>query len=114
MMLLASALSWVLVSLMPVINAHGSNAGIWERLCSVNGFKLVQVEGEDDVPHNGKHHGKPCPFSHFSSCHQLTLSAADSHTYVKFKGNPDYVLFVQRTKFTSPRVRAPPFITLFS
>jgi hypothetical protein len=68
-MLFASALSWVLVTLMPVINAHGSNAGVWATLCTVNGFELVQVEeGKAETQHS-----KPCPFSHFSSFHQDSL-----------------------------------------
>ncbi len=108
MMLLASALSWVLVSLMPVINAHGSNAGVWETLCTVNGFKLVQVEGEE-TSGEGKHHGNPCPFSHFSFSHHLTLTTTDTHTHVKFKGNQYYSLLAQRVRFESPIARAPPF-----
>lgn len=68
-MLLASALSWVLVTLMPVINAHGASAGVWATLCTVNGFKLVQIEeGKVETQHS-----KPCPFSHFSTFHQDSI-----------------------------------------
>nr|WP_083539562.1 hypothetical protein [Enterovibrio coralii] len=112
-MLLASALSWVLVSLMPVINAHGANAGVWERLCTLHGFKFVQVEGSDAASHKETTHGKPCPFSHFSNCHQLALSTSESHTWVRYVGNPDYVFYTPRLKFESPNARAPPFM-LFS
>ena len=68
-MLVASALSWVLVTLMPVINAHGASAGVWATLCTINGFELVQVEeGKPETQHS-----KPCPFSHFSSFHHDSL-----------------------------------------
>ena len=69
-MLFATALSWFLVALMPVINAHGNSAGVWATLCTLNGFELVQIEeGTADT-----HSGKPCPFSHFSPFHQIDLS----------------------------------------
>ncbi|CAK4075599.1 MULTISPECIES: hypothetical protein [Vibrio] len=68
-MLAASALSWVLVTLMPVINAHGSSAGVWATLCTINGFVLVQVEEGSSTTQ----HSKPCPFSHFSTFHQDSL-----------------------------------------
>jgi len=88
-MLVASALSWVLVTLMPVINAHGASAGVWATLCTINGFELVQVEeGKADVQHS-----KPCPFSHFSIVHQdsfptptyirkTSLAIGDQYTYL--------------------------------
>lgn len=113
MMLCASALSWVLVSLMPVINTHGSNAGVWETLCTVNGFELVLIEDSDEAAGAGKHHGKPCPFSHFSTSQHVTLTATDTHTYVKFSGNQDYTLLAQRVRFESPIARAPPLSVSF-
>ncbi|MCZ4292604.1 hypothetical protein [Vibrio sinaloensis] len=108
-MLIASALSWVLVTLMPVINAHGANAGVWATLCTINGFELVQVE-EGTVE---TQHSKPCPFSHFSSFHQdslptpqharrSTLATMDSYTYLALS---------ERFQFAIPR--APPAV-LFS
>jgi len=56
-MLLATALSWVLVTLMPVINAHGNSAGVWASLCTVNGFELVQIEEGEPILTKVK----PCP-----------------------------------------------------
>lgn len=69
-MLSVSALSWVLVTLMPVINAQGNSMGVWATLCTLNGFELVQIEEGDNFI---SHKGKPCPFGHFSTFHHDTL-----------------------------------------
>lgn len=104
-MLIASALSWVLVTLMPVINAHGSSAGVWATLCTINGFELVQVEeGKPEVQHS-----KPCPFSHFSVFHQDSLPTP---TYLRKSSlaveNPyAYLALSERFQIAIPR--APPF-----
>lgn len=44
LMLKLSLLSWLLVSLMPVLNVHGNAAGVWATLCTINGFELVKIE----------------------------------------------------------------------
>lgn len=104
-MLVVSALSWVLVTLMPVINAHGNSMGVWATLCTLNGFELVQVEeGDNSVTHKGK----PCPFSHFSTFHhdgipttpilsRQSLVASERYTYLALSG-----------RFETPIPRAPP------
>lgn len=108
MMLATSALSWLLVSLMPVINAHGSNAGVWETLCTVNGFKLVKLDTADTLQGTGKHDGKPCPFAHFSTFHHLTLNTSQTYAQTRFVGRLAYSLMARRVKFESPIPRAPP------
>ena len=49
LMLLASLLSWILVTVMPVINANNS-VGVWATLCTVNGLELVQIEAGNLKP----------------------------------------------------------------
>ncbi|EEY72555.1 hypothetical protein VHA_001658 [Grimontia hollisae CIP 101886] len=81
---------------------------MWETLCTVNGFERVLIEDGDEAAGTEKRHGKPCPFSHFSTFQYVTLTATDTHTYVKFAGNQDYTLLAQRVRFGSPIARAPP------
>ncbi|MDD1794407.1 hypothetical protein L4D06_23025 [Enterovibrio makurazakiensis] len=108
-MLCASTLSWLLVSLMPVINAHGSSAGVWATLCTVNGFELVQVEeGETSKTHSSK----PCPFSHFSSFHHHSLSFNPVYTRSSEIALESYPYFVKRIRFELPVTRAPPSFLL--
>ncbi|MDA0118840.1 hypothetical protein [Vibrio sp. T11.5] len=104
MMLLASALSWLLVSLMPVINAHGSNAGVWATLCTINGFELVQVEeGKPETQH-----GKPCPFSHFSSFHQDSLPTPLYFTRQSYVSDEAYAFLALSVRYQLALPRAPP------
>ncbi len=104
-MLCASALSWLLVSLMPVINAHGSSAGVWATLCTVNGFERVQIEeGEPSKTHSSK----PCPFSHFSSFHHHSLSLEPIYTLNTDTVLEPYAYLVKRVRFEQPVTRAPP------
>lgn len=105
-MLLASALSWVLVTLMPIINAHGASAGVWARLCTINGFEYVQVEQATASPQ----HSKPCPFAYFSSLPDFTTT---STLYIKHSlvaEQADYALLAQSTRFEPAIPRAPPII----
>lgn len=103
-MLLASALSWVLVTLMPVINAHGAQAGVWATLCTVNGFELVQVE-------EGKaqtQHGKPCPFSHFSSFHHDLIPTPTTLTGKRKARFEAYTSLALSERYQLAIPRAPP------
>ncbi|MBW3695646.1 hypothetical protein EK599_08060 [Vibrio sp. T187] len=103
-MLLATALSWVLVTLMPVINAHGNSAGVWATLCTVNGFELVQVEeGQPET-----HSGKPCPFSHFSTFHQDELPTTLLATRLSFVVSERYAFLALSERFKKQVPRAPP------
>ncbi|MEZ9390692.1 hypothetical protein AB4222_02105 [Vibrio splendidus] len=105
-MLLATALSWVLVTLMPVINAHGNSAGVWASLCTVNGFELVQIEeGEPSA-----HKGKPCPFSHFSTFHQDKLPTTLLTTRQSSIVSDSYAFLALSERYTRQAPRAPPFI----
>ncbi|MEL7293426.1 MAG: hypothetical protein AAGJ78_06590 [Pseudomonadota bacterium] len=105
-MLFASALSWVLVTLMPVINAHGASAGVWATLCTINGFELVQIEeGKAQTQHS-----KPCPFSHFSCFHQdafPTPQHARRTTLAKFDA---YTFLALSERFQLAIPRAPPHV----
>ena len=109
-MLFACALSWVLVTLMPVINAHGSNAGVWAMLCTVNGFELVQVEEGQEVK---THSGKPCPFSHFSTFHHDTLPTIPILSRLSSVISDSYTYLALSVRFETPVPRAPP-VSLFS
>ncbi|ELO5515204.1 TPA: hypothetical protein RQK07_000991 [Vibrio vulnificus] len=108
-MLVATALSWVLVTLMPVINAHGNSAGVWATLCTVNGFELVQIEEGEEVP---THSGKPCPFSHFSTFHQDSLPTALVLTRQSLVISDSYTFLALSVRFEKQVPRAPPFTTL--
>lgn len=106
-MLLATALSWVLVTLMPVINAHGNSAGVWASLCTLNGFELVQIEeGKPET-----HSGKPCPFSHFSSFHSDELLTTLLPTRLSFIVEHNYAFLALSTRYVRQAPRAPPFQT---
>ncbi|GAM53993.1 hypothetical protein JCM19231_3513 [Vibrio ishigakensis] len=104
-MLLISALSWVLVTLMPVINAHGSNAGVWASLCTLNGFKLVQIEEAN--PHT-QQHAKPCPFSYFSSFHQHKLKLTLPRESQSLVVDGEYSHPSLAVRFEQHTPRAPP------
>lgn len=107
-MLLASALSWVLVTLMPVINAHGANAGVWATLCTVNGFELVQIEeGTAET-----HHAKPCPFSHFSSFHQDSIPTPTTRNLSKRASFETYTFLALSGRYRLAIPRAPPSLAL--
>ncbi|MGF1695348.1 hypothetical protein L4D20_02370 [Vibrio kyushuensis] len=107
-MLIASVLSWLLVSLMPVINAHGASAGVWATLCTLNGFELVQVEeGKIETQHS-----KPCPFSHFSRLHQDSISALQYSGRQIFASLEIYSYFVPNVRFQLAFTRAPPIVHL--
>ncbi|MDP2572225.1 hypothetical protein Q8W40_08535 [Vibrio penaeicida] len=104
-MLFACALSWVLVTLMPVINAHGSNAGVWAMLCTVNGFELVQVEEGQEVK---THSGKPCPFSHYSTFHHSHLPTTPIFQLLSFAIESQYVFLALNVRYQWQIPRAPP------
>ncbi|MEZ8824603.1 hypothetical protein AB6E04_09585 [Vibrio amylolyticus] len=107
-MLIASTLCWVLVSVMPVINAHGASAGVWATLCTINGFELVQIEeGKQETQH-----GKPCPFGHFSPFHHDSLAAVHPLSIHLFDALDVYTDFVQSNRYQLAPVRAPPFLHL--
>lgn len=103
-MLVASALSWVLVTLMPVINAHGASAGVWATLCTINGFELVQIEeGKVETQHS-----KPCPFSHFSTFHQDTVPTPTHFTKSTLAIVEGYAFLALSERFQLAIPRAPP------
>ncbi|WP_394252221.1 hypothetical protein [Vibrio profundi] len=107
-MLFASALSWLLVTLMPVINAHGNSAGVWATLCTVNGFELVQVEEGQPETHNGK----PCPFSHFSTFHHDELPTTLLATRHSLIVSDSYAFLALSERFKKQAPRAPPSFLL--
>ncbi len=41
-------LNCLIIFSMPAVNAHSGVNGVWETLCTFNGVKLVQVEGESE------------------------------------------------------------------
>ncbi|EGR1173587.1 hypothetical protein [Vibrio parahaemolyticus] len=107
-MLFASALSWVLVTLMPVINAHGNSMGVWAMLCTLNGFELVQIEeGDSSVTHKGK----PCPFSHFSTFHQDSLPTTPILSRLSSVISERYTFLALSVRFETPVPRAPPVVS---
>ncbi|MBD1558725.1 hypothetical protein HC752_17475 [Vibrio sp. S9_S30] len=104
-MLFACALSWVLVTLMPVINAHGSNAGVWAMLCTVNGLERVQIEeGQEFQTHNSK----PCPFSHYSTFHHSHLPTTPIFQLFRFAMESQYVFLARNVRYQWQTPRAPP------
>ena len=104
-MLLASLLSWVLVTLMPVINANNS-VGVWATLCTVNGLELVQIE--EGKPQT--HEGKPCPFSHYSSFHDLALLTLPVLGRVSVSIQAHYSFLAHHVRYQWQVPRAPPVI----
>ncbi|MDN3611865.1 hypothetical protein ACODM8_18555 [Vibrio ostreicida] len=107
-MLCASMVSWLLVSLMPVINAYGANAGVWATLCTLNGFELVQIEEGTPNPS----HSKPCPFAHYSSFHQDGFLTPVVLTLCSFAPVDSYAFLALNTRYQWAIVRAPPRLSL--
>jgi hypothetical protein len=106
-MLFVSALSWALVTLMPVINAHGNSMGVWATLCTLNGFELIQVEeGDNSVTHKGK----PCPFSYFSPFHHDSLPTTPLLLRLSSVISERYTFLALSVRFETPVPRAPPAI----
>ncbi len=105
LMLKLSLLSWLLVSLMPVLNAHGSAAGVWATLCTINGFELVKVE--DGKPQT--QHSKPCPFAHFSNFHDTGLPTTRLPIRQTTAQVDGYTFLALSVRFESAVPRAPPF-----
>ncbi|GAB2652107.1 hypothetical protein [Vibrio panuliri] len=103
-MLLASALSWALVTLMPVINAHGANAGVWARLCTINGFEYVQVEQATPPVQ----HSKPCPFAYFAISSDFSTTPTLYFKRSRFVGDTDYAFLALSERFEPAIPRAPP------
>lgn len=108
MMLITSALSWVLVALMPVINAHGNTAGVWATLCTINGFELVQIEEGKVQPQ----HSKPCPFAHFSTFHQDSLPTTPLLTQLSLLISDSYTFLALSVRFEQQVPRAPPTLSI--
>ncbi|WP_081469396.1 hypothetical protein [Vibrio sp. EJY3] len=106
-MLFVSALSWALVTLMPVINAHGNSMGVWATLCTLNGFELVQVEEGDNAV---THKGKPCPFSYFSPFHHDSLPTTPLLLRLSSVLSDSYTFLALSVRFETPVPRAPPAI----
>lgn len=107
-MLFASALSWVLVSLMPIINAHGASAGVWTKLCTINGFELVQIEeGKGQIQHS-----KPCPFSYFSCFHQDSFPTPQHARRIILAKFDAYTFLALSERFQLAIPRAPPILTM--
>ncbi len=105
LMLLASLLSWVLVTLMPVINANNS-VGVWATLCTVNGLELVQIEeGKPQI-----HEGKPCPFSHYSSFHDLELLPVPVLARLSVSVQEHYSFLAHNVRYQWQTPRAPPAV----
>ncbi|GEM74126.1 hypothetical protein [Vibrio sagamiensis] len=105
LMLKLSLFSWLLVSFMPVINAHSSAAGVWASLCTINGFQLVKIEDGNLQPQ----YSKPCPFAHFSNFHHSELptnSLSTQQTPIPVEG---YTYLSLNVRFKNPIPRAPPF-----
>lgn len=98
-------LSWLLVSLMPVMNAHGSNAGLWESICTLNGFKLVKVGGEET---SGSSHGTQCPFGHYTPFHLSTLHSAISLVVRKANVSDGYSFTALSHRYVLSSPRSPP------
>ncbi|MGY0615266.1 hypothetical protein [Vibrio sp. FJH11] len=104
-MLFACALSWALVTLMPVINAHGNSMGVWATLCTLNGFELIQVEEGDNAV---THKGKPCPFSHYSLFHHDSLPTTPLLLRQSSVISDSYTFLALSVRFETPEPRAPP------
>ncbi|MDF4534987.1 hypothetical protein P3491_37290 [Vibrio parahaemolyticus] len=104
LMLKLSLLSWLLVSLMPVLNAHGNAAGVWATLCTINGFELVKIE--DGKPQT--QHSKPCPFAHFSNFHHTALPTTQLPIRQTTAQVDGYTFLALSVRFESAVPRAPP------
>ncbi|OEF23891.1 hypothetical protein [Vibrio rumoiensis] len=94
---------WLLLAAMPVVNAHSGTNGVWETLCTLNGFKLVQIEGEaDDI--------QPVAGSHCVFAHLLVTQAVIAKPYFIFQ--PFQHIRIQRNHVDIPsyhyRFEAPP------
>ncbi|WP_319534479.1 hypothetical protein [uncultured Vibrio sp.] len=104
LMLILSLLCWLLVSIMPVLNAHSNVAGVWTTLCTINGFELVKVE--DGKPQT--QHSKPCPFAYFSNFHTTELLPTLIPIRQTTAQTNGYTFLALSARFESAIPRAPP------
>lgn len=107
---ITSVLCWALVSLMPVINAHSSAQGVWESLCTLNGFKLVKIDDGKLATQSSK----PCPFGHFTSFHYQASSPAILPGRFQYSSAGEYVFLPASEKYKRPVSRAPPRLLLIN
>lgn len=122
MMIIASLFSWMLIALMPVINAHGQSAGVWATLCTANGFERVLVRDAvtssssetSSLETSNNHNGPSCPASQFSYHHDFAIQPASrlgQACLIKVRGDQP-VLQSSYRKFRFPR--APPIVASFA
>lgn len=116
-MLSTSALSWLLITLMPVLNAHSGHQNIWETFCHVAGleFEAAHMPGEQVHPKLTKvhaQHGKPCPCAHFSNFHYASLTTTQSIAKRAAISAELYSFGLITGRFELSIPRAPPFGTL--
>ncbi len=63
---------------MPAVNAHSGVNGVWETLCTFNGLKLVQVEGEPE-------HLQPSSSGHCVFTCALDIDVSDVQLYSQYR-----------------------------
>ncbi|GDY24592.1 hypothetical protein AHAT_04820 [Agarivorans sp. Toyoura001] len=96
-----------MITLMPVINAHSSSAGVWQSICTLGGFKLVQVEGaSDNSPHSSK--GNHCSLSQFSTVGHSAFTHSLYQLLALVAITPSYWLETSNTRYLVQSPRSPP------
>ncbi len=118
-MISASLISWILIALMPVINAHAQAAGVWATLCTANGFERVFVRERVTVDFattslsdvNGHYKGPSCPASHFSYQHDFAIQASLRLVQVQLISIELYHAVLQPPHHTLRFPRAPPALS---
>lgn len=113
-MLSTSALSWLLVTLMPVLNAHSGRQNIWETFCHVAGLEIAAAHMPGDQAHPKltkvhAQHGKPCPCAHFSNFHYASLTTTQSNAKRAAFSADLYTFGLAMVRFELSIPRAPPF-----
>ncbi|WGY44769.1 DUF2946 family protein [Vibrio sp. ABG19] len=113
-MICTSALSWLLVTLMPVLNAHSGQQNIWQTFCVLAGGDVEMAhpsEGHTHPKHTKVHsqHGKPCPCAHFSNFHYAGLTTIQSVASRSLFTAERYAFTVRKQRFGLSIPRAPPF-----
>lgn len=116
-MICTSALSWLLVTMMPVLNAHSGQHNIWQAFCVLAGVDIATAhssEGQVHSKHSKVHsqHGKPCPCAHFSNFHYAGLTAIWSNATRASITAELHTVTLPVQRFGLSVARAPPSETL--
>lgn len=98
---------WLLLSLMPAINAHSRAAGVWLSVCTLSGFKWVQIDEGSEQPADTVH-SKQCLFCHYFPFHNVLLATSVFQRLFIMSNDDNYIFMVRFHRYLIQTPRSPP------